>query len=335
MTKPVATGPESDRPNPIGAGLRRLSRELHKLKRQMRPPERVPRPNSIGIPRGFYFFEYPRLFETFFKGLGIETVVSERTTRRTVECGGRVSEAEHCLPNKLFDAHVTDLVGKVDMVFVPRVLSMMRGHNECPKLGALPDAIRADIAKDTAVLSVDINEEEQSLRDTLLQLGRMLGSEKAAVVSAADQALEAMQAARAHRDRPRKKGALNMLVIGHPYTLHDTFVSGPLLRKLASLDVGVELIPDDGEPVAADFVRWGSSNRTLQRLRALERETCSGVIHLSCFNCGCDAMMTEFYRATLREKKIAYMAMIVDEHAATAGVDTRLEAFVDSLSWQS
>lgn len=325
--------PEFDKPNPIGAGLRRLSREVQRLKRRLQAPEQIAPPKRLGIPRGFYFYEYPRLFETFFSTLGIEVVVSDRTTRKTIECGSRISEAEHCLPNKLFDAHVTDLVDKVDMIFVPRVLSMMPGHNECPKLGALPDAVRAETSQGLPVLTVEVNEDEQPLGDTLLHLGRTLGFERARALHAADRALAELAAARARRDRPRRRYDTNMLVIGHPYTIHDPFLSGPVLRKLDSMDVGVELLPDDGQPVPQDFVRWGAANRTLQRLRALKRETTAGVIHLSCFNCGCDAMMIEFFRATLRERKIAYLPLVMDEHTASAGVDTRLEAFVDSLAW--
>jgi predicted nucleotide-binding protein (sugar kinase/HSP70/actin superfamily) len=329
------SSPESDRPNPVGAGLRRLSRGLQRLKRRLTPVEPLARPRRLGIPRGFYFYEYPRLFETFFSALGIEVVVSDRTSRKTIECGSRLSEAEHCLPNKLFDAHVTELVDKVDMLFVPRVLSMMPGHNECPKLGALPEAVAAEMSQGLPVLSVDVNEDEEPLRDTLARLGRTLGFERSRALGAADRALAELAAARARRARPRRRRDTNMLVIGHPYTLHDPFISGPVLRKLDALEVGIELLVDDGQPVPTDFVRWGSSNRTLQRLRALQRDSCAGVIHLSCFNCGCDAMMIEFFRAELRERRIAYLPLVIDEHSGSAGVDTRLEAFVDSLAWNT
>jgi predicted nucleotide-binding protein (sugar kinase/HSP70/actin superfamily) len=95
------------------------------------------------------------------------------------------------------------------------------------------------------------------------------------------------------------------------------------------------MIADDGEPVAASFVRWAASNRVLQRLQTVRADSCAGVIQMSCFNCGCDSMMTEIFRETLAKKRIPYMALVLDEHAASAGLDTRLEAFVDSLMWRS
>ena len=44
-------------------------------------------------------------------------------------------------------------------------------------------------------------------------------------------------------------------------------------------------------------------------------------------------MMIELFRVTLRETKIPYLVLALDEHTAPAGLETRLEAFVDSLGW--
>jgi len=59
-----------------------------------------------------------------------------------------------------------------------------------------------------------------------------------------------------------------------------------------------------------------------------------GVIHLSSFNCGCDSIASTLYHDILREKELPVMTLVLDEHAGQAGVDTRLEAFVDSIKDQ-
>ena len=41
----------------------------------------------------------------------------------------------------------------------------------------------------------------------------------------------------------------------------------------------------------------------------------------------------EFHREILKNKGIPYMTLVMDEHAALAGIETRLEAFVDSTRW--
>ncbi len=94
---------------------------------------------KIGILRTLYYFYYPEIWETFFSLIGCEPVMSEPTSRKTIEEAGKISEPEHCLPVKMFDAHLADLKDKADMIFVPRMLSSIKEHISCPKLGALPD----------------------------------------------------------------------------------------------------------------------------------------------------------------------------------------------------
>src|SRR5450759_2281216 len=85
-------------------------------------------PLTIGIPRALYYFYYPALWETFFHRLGMKVLVSDASTGRTIEQAALISESEHCLPLKLLDAHLAQVVDKVDLLFVPRILSGLKGH---------------------------------------------------------------------------------------------------------------------------------------------------------------------------------------------------------------
>ena len=86
---------------------------------------------TIGIPRALYYYLQPGLWETFFAELGLEVVVSEPTSQRTIELASLTSEAEHCLALKVLDAQLSLLAGKVDAIFVPRILSGLAGQ-DCP-----------------------------------------------------------------------------------------------------------------------------------------------------------------------------------------------------------
>ncbi|MBC2695328.1 MAG: hypothetical protein HF982_08660, partial [Desulfobacteraceae bacterium] len=46
------------------------------------------------------------------------------------------------------------------------------------------------------------------------------------------------------------------------------------------------------------------------------------------------SMMIDTYRQLVKDKNVAYMYLMVDEHLAQSGVDTRIEAFIDSLRWR-
>jgi predicted nucleotide-binding protein (sugar kinase/HSP70/actin superfamily) len=48
--------------------------------------------------------------------------------------------------------------------------------------------------------------------------------------------------------------------------------------------------------------------------------------------CGCDAVLKEFVEKRFKENKIPFLYLIIDENTADAGVQTRLEAFIDTLN---
>ena len=97
---------------------------------------------TVGIPRCLFYYLYPGLWESFFRCLGCRIILSRPTDRKTVSTASRISEPEHCLPVKLLDAHIEDIRDRADLVFVPRILSTLKGHISCPKLSALPDTAR-------------------------------------------------------------------------------------------------------------------------------------------------------------------------------------------------
>jgi predicted nucleotide-binding protein (sugar kinase/HSP70/actin superfamily) len=286
----------------------------------------------IGIPRALHFFYHPALWEPFFESLGFEPVLSEPTSRRTVERAGRLAETEHCLPVKLFHAHLDELVGQVDKVFVPRVLSTHKNHVACPKLGALPDV--AAIEFPVEILTVDIDERRESLEKTMVKLAKMLGAGRRAARSAASEALKSARNVR-KLETSTDNSHERFLILGHPYTLHDRYISGRIFTTLRRLDVIPEAVSfDEGEPPDS-FVKWDTLNCMYHELQSLNPERYAGVVQISAFNCGCDSMVVDMFRSAAREKGVPYTILMFDEHTSLGGVDTRLEAFVDSIRWKS
>ena len=64
----------------------------------------------IGIPRALLYYKYKYLWETFFKTLGIETVVSEESNKKILEDGTFYSIDESCTPSKIYMGHVKSLI---------------------------------------------------------------------------------------------------------------------------------------------------------------------------------------------------------------------------------
>ncbi len=292
------------------------------------------RRTSIGIPQALFHFLHPGLWETFFRELGLRVVLSGPTRRATLERAGLISESEHCLPVKLLDAHLAALVGQVDLLFVPRILSTVAGCIACPKLGALPDAVAAQFGQAAALLTVDVDTARIPLAESLRRLGRSLKADAGVLRAAVEAALRALRASHAaERAAAPAPGGRRFLLIGHPYNLRDEHLCGPILRKLEALGAPVERLVHDAERLDGGPLRWDACAIQHEALQRLHPATCAGVLQLSSFNCGCDSIAGEIFRVLLRKKRIPYMTLILDEHAAQTGIDTRLEAFVDSTRW--
>jgi len=289
---------------------------------------------KIGIPCALFYHYYPGLWESFVLSLGMEPVLSYPTSTKTIEQAALVSETENCLPVKLLDAHIESLVGQADFILVPRLLSMTKGRVSCPKLGALADVAHANLRGRAKILSLTVDANREPLDKTLANLGIHLGVDRKRSKSAAQAAIKEM-----NRHRKLLSAAtpqsdkLRILLLSHPYILHDDYLMGPVRRKLEDMNIDVYTLPFPEGDKAPDLSTWDSCSGMHQTLIDLKTRDVAGVIHLSSFNCGCDSIMVEFFRELLREKKINYMVLIMDEHSALGGLETRLEAFVDSMRW--
>jgi len=279
-----------------------------------------------------HYFYHPRLWETFFEALGAKVVLSPPTNRRIVEQAGRISESEHCLPAKLLDGHVDALADQVDAVFVPRYLSILPKHVTCAKFGAMPDSANIHLQGRARVLTVEVDVNKEPLAAILLRFCRELACHRDLAKIATAKALDAWQcAANALAEPGRNDGQPCILLVAHPYLLHDDYFMEPIVRKLEDMGVQPRRLRCSDQEVRPGFIRWDSCNKMFHGVCALKSGEVAGVIQISSFQCGCDSMTMEFFRESVREKGIPYMALMMDEHTAQGGVETRLEAFVDSM----
>ena len=91
-----------------------------------------PHTMTVGIPRAMNYLEHGKLWENFFTKLGCSVMVSQDTNRSILNLGVEICRNETCLPVKAFAGHIASLVGKADVIFVPRYISTARNEFSCP-----------------------------------------------------------------------------------------------------------------------------------------------------------------------------------------------------------
>lgn len=300
---------------------------------------------TIGLPRALLYYRYRTLWRAFFQGLGMETVVSAPTDRDILEQGTALAIDEACLSLKIYLGHVAALVGKCDYILVPRVSNFGRHRSMCTRFESTPDLVRNVFRNERQkFLSYEVDEEMQGKDEesAFLDMGRALGCSAKAVKKAYKQAKK--QELAQHKERVQKQEQLykregmKVLIAAHSYVAEDPYMGKAVTDYLK----GVGVIP-----VRADLVdreaalkrsrelsptcKWEISREILGGI-AMHQNDVDGVILLSAFPCGPDAMVNELI--TRRVKGVPILNLVLDSQSGTAGVETRLESFIDIIRFQ-
>jgi len=309
----------------------------------------------IGIPRALLYHRYHLLWESFFRGLGEEVVVSPQTNRGILELGLQYCLTDICLPVKLACGHAAFIAPGVDYLFLPRVLSVEKGAYSCPKIVAFPDMIRVNLPGAPRILDpiIDMRKRilshEKQFREVALELGkiRFLGK-------AVHEALKAQKSWFCAEPDAKNESSflfkeiksagwkgLRIALLGHPYNLFDSFVNFNLRERLASLGINIltfkHLDPRSIERETETLEcppYWTAAKELLACARLFfNSSSVDGVIYLIAFECGPDALLKVLIDSeATRHPEVAYMSLVLDEHTGEAGVETRLEAFLDAIA---
>ena len=314
---------------------------------------------KIGIPRALLYYNYFPMWETFFEKLGHEIVVSSSTQKNIVNQGVASCVDDACFPVKLFHGHVMDLIGKVDMIFIPRLVSISQEEFICPKFIGLPEMIKSSINGLPPIIILDLNlhKSRQGLIKAYINLGKKMGATSREAILAFREAIlmqgryESMlksgktplEIIDSQNEDERINSSRTIAIIGHPYLIFDRHASMNIIDKIRQKGYNV-VVPENisDEQVEESVSRlpkklfWSYGKRLLgSSIFLLENRKIDGMVFISSFACGIDSFMGELIqRFNEREWKIPYTMITLDEHTGEAGFETRLDAFVDMIQWR-
>ena len=305
---------------------------------------------KIGIPRGLLFLEFLEPTAVFFKTLGAEVLISKTTNKEIMKQGLTLAIDDICLPVKIFHGHVAALLGKVDYIFVPGLISIYQGENICPKFGGLPELLRSQF-NELPLLTVDVDcsQDIDSLKKAALVIGRKLHKDKSRTLYALEKATEVyhnqkdkMLTGRLLHNgliegRKYYEKHMNILLLGHAYNLYDSFTNMGLMKHLRDRGARVftpEMLSDIRlEQYAGMYPGrqyWTFARKFLGLIYyAMEKGDIDGIIFLSSFGCGIDSIMVQIVEGIIRDSEVPFLLLSLDEHSGEAGFLTRIEAFLD------
>ena len=193
-------------------------------------------------------------------------------------------------------------------------------------------------------------EGRSSLRDAFLELGgRFDASPREAkrawrAASHAQERADRMAAGAQERllaSLEATQGAgrpLAILLVAHPYLAHDPYLGGSVADPLERLGATVLYADeaDHGRALKASFdfsdtMPW-VVNRELVGAILLLHERIDGIVLVSAFPCGPDSMTDDAIMRCIQGKPI--LNLTIDAQSGTAGLETRIESFMDILRYQ-
>lgn len=283
----------------------------------------------VGIPRALLYYRYGRFWVRFLTELGVEPVVSRPTDKELLQEGLRHVSSEVCLPIKIVAGHIADLRGRVDAILLPRMLWLEDKLYACPKMIGIVDIARMMLDDGTRLVAPPIR---RSLLWSHYRAGVEISGNPLLTTRAL---LRARSELVGNTSAPAlRPGEKRIALIGHFYNTGDDYVGRPIAN--AFRQQGYRLVTKDELPREvlrsrqgfARSIRWVFERELYNAFRFLV-DNVDGVCVLVSMGCGPDSLVAEFMKEEAGRRGVPILQLILDEHTGTAGVVTRIEAFLE------
>ncbi|MBE0433078.1 CoA activase [candidate division WOR-3 bacterium] len=303
---------------------------------------------EIGVPRSLIMYDLFPFFYEFLKQLGFDPVLSEPTTRKTIECGAELSAADTCLPVKIALGQLQSLINRnIKQFFLPSVITMPPQDDifprsyVCPYVQSTPYFARAVFGDGIEIYSpyLHFDRGAAGIEESLVDFGARFGRSEAEVKRAISRAFDHWRNVQEKiRDLGRNVLAdlkdTAFIICSRPYNGYDLGMNLNLPKKLSDLGVlaiPVDFLDFDHISIEADFsnMYWHYGQRLLSAAEAIRKDERLFPVYISNFACGPDSFLIRFFKEKLGAKP--FLLMEVDEHSGDAGFITRIEAFLDSI----
>ena len=298
-----------------------------------------------GIPRCFSFYTLWPLYSWFFHSLGVETFVSKNITAEGI---ARV-ESAYCFPAEIAHGAVQDIFERnLDYIFLPHFKDMESYEkdspaNFCPITQSLPYYIKKafpEISEDkylAPVISFMYGVEKAS--EPFIEMGFKLGfteseSKKAFAVAYSKQmeyftkAADLGKTALAEARRARRPV---IAILGRPYNAFTTDANMDIPRKYTTC--GYSVIPFDILPFTDESIYpnmyWYYGQQNMKTSVLLKNEDNIYITYISNFSCAPDSFLLHYLKWIMGTKP--FLILELDSHTSDAGIDTRIEAFLDII----
>ncbi|HOM09145.1 MAG TPA: acyl-CoA dehydratase activase [Spirochaetota bacterium] len=310
-------------------------------------PQEMPHNASItvGVPLCFSAYTLWPLYSWFFKELGVAIVTSDAIS----EEGKAKVESAYCFPAEIAHGAVKNIFDKhVDYIFLPHSKEMKSYQNDaratfCPITQGLPYYIEKafdEIPKEkilSPVISFKLSDTitEDSFVNVAVKLGFSSEEGKRAFRLALQKQHEYFVKARKLGEEAlefaRKLNKPAIALLGRPYNAFTKDANMGIPKKYTSIGYTVipfDILPFEDEEIFPNMY-WFYGQLDMKASVMLAKENNIYVTFISNFSCAPDSFMLHYLKWIMGSKP--FLILELDSHTADAGIDTRIEAFLDII----
>ena len=324
------------------------------------PSARIENPESprrtVGINKSFLMNGFYPFFAAFFDDLGYRVTLPDIPSKEGID----QRNAAFCYPAELAHGFFYTLIHQnppPNFIFLPhlRSIPVKKGDpmaQTCPFVQGEPFYLKASFKDSLLKLKKDHG---VSVLTPLLDLAQGLSRAKAPMLETAMQmgvsrkiAEAAFEQALHHQNAyTEKKKAIGrrillelaaepdriaVVIFGRSYNAMVKEAHMGIPHKFASRGVLVipfDFLPFEDEP-SKRHMYWGTGQMLLKAARLVAKHPQLYATYITNFSCGPDSFLIGYFRTIMGRKPS--LTLELDSHTADAGIETRIEAFLDIVS---
>jgi predicted CoA-substrate-specific enzyme activase len=310
---------------------------------------------TVGINRSFLIHTYYPLISTFLREIGCSIELPATPN----EMGMSQSEAAFCFPASLSQGFFQTLLQTQpppDYIFLPHFKATPdlsnEGHSQlCPIVQGEPYYLKTTFRepldmlckKGTAVLTpiLDMTKGIESLREPLLDTAKHMQITPKKADNAVTAALSAQRNCISKMKRLGDRyldelqavpNGIGIVLFGRPYNVFCPDAHKGIPEKFLSR--GIPVVPFDCLPVEEESGKiglfWGLAQHIYKGAQFVKKHPRLFAVLVTNFSCGPDSFLISYFRDVMGTKPS--LTLELDSHTADAGIETRIEAFIDIIS---
>ena len=308
---------------------------------------------TIGINKSFFTNTYYPFYHNFFSRLGFKVCLSGFPEQEGIDRKG----AAFCYPAEIAHGYLLNLLKKKpDYLFLPQfkgnyVESDQKYNITCPISQGEPYYLASafkdhetyqDLKTKKRILSpvIDFSKGYKQAEDVFISMARKSGIRKnkahlsyTEAVKVQEMVFEEMKEVgrKALKELEAEPERSAIVIFGRSYNAFVGEAHMGIPNKFASRGIKVipfEFLPIKDEPLQ-DHMYWSAGQSILKGASYVKKHPQLFGCYITNFSCGPDSFLIGYFRNLMEEKPS--LTLELDSHVADAGLETRIEAFMDII----